>query len=71
MRFYMEFFPKLQPYVKDRLLSLERCPDGMVGECFYQKEKPPSMPAGTPTKKVQHEKGTTNYVVGGRAESRS
>lgn len=65
MRFYMEVFPKLQPYVKDRLLSLERCPDGMAGECFYQKEKPPSMPAGTPTKKVQHEKGTTNYVVGG------
>jgi bifunctional non-homologous end joining protein LigD len=65
MRFYMEVFPRLQPYVKDRLLSLERCPDGMAGECFYQKEKPPSMPAGTPTKKVQHEKGTTNYVVGG------
>jgi bifunctional non-homologous end joining protein LigD len=65
MCFYMEVFPKLQPYVKDRLLSLERCPDGMAGECFYQKEKPPSMPAGTPTKKVQHERGTTNYVVGG------
>jgi bifunctional non-homologous end joining protein LigD len=65
MHFYMEVFPKLQPYVKDRLLSLERCPDGMAGECFYQKEKPPSMPPGTPTKKVQHEKGTTNYVVGG------
>src|SRR5262245_48016919 len=65
MRFYMEVFPKLQPYMEDRLLSLERCPDGMAGECFYQKEKPPSMPAGTPTKKVRHEKGTTNYVVGG------
>jgi bifunctional non-homologous end joining protein LigD len=65
MRFYMEVFPKLQPYVKDRLLSLERCPDGMAGECFYQKQKPPSMPAGTPTAKVQHQKGTTNYVVGG------
>jgi bifunctional non-homologous end joining protein LigD len=65
MRFYMEVFPTLQPYVKDRLLSLERCPDGMAGECFYQKEKPPSMPPRTPTKKVRHEKGTTNYVVGG------
>src|SRR5262245_34418634 len=65
MRFYMEVFPKLQPYMEDRLLSLERCPDGMAGQCFYQKEKPPGMPAGTPTQKVRHEKGTTNYVVGG------
>jgi bifunctional non-homologous end joining protein LigD len=66
MRFYMEVFERLQPYLADRLLSLERCPDGMAGDCFYQKEKPPGMPADTPTQKVRHEKGTTNYVVGGR-----
>jgi bifunctional non-homologous end joining protein LigD len=66
MRFYMEVFEKLEPYVADRLLSLERCPDGMAGECFYQKEKPPGMPPDTPTKRIQHEKGTTNYVVGGK-----
>jgi len=64
-RFYVEIFPVLAPYVKDRLLSLERCPDGMQGECFYQKEKPNSMPPETPTMRIQHEKGTTNYVVGG------
>jgi bifunctional non-homologous end joining protein LigD len=65
MRFYIEVFPRLEPYLKDRLLSLERCPDGMAGECFYQKEKPPGMPPDTPTQPVKHEKGTTNYVVGG------
>jgi len=65
MRFYMEVFEGLGPYVKDRLLSLERCPDGMAGQCFYQKEKPPGMPPDTPTMRVKHEKGTTNYVVGG------
>jgi len=68
-RFYYEIFEKLQPYVEDRLLSLERCPDGLVGDCFYQKEKPPGMPPDTPTQKVQHEKGVTNYVVGGRLET--
>jgi bifunctional non-homologous end joining protein LigD len=68
-RFYAEIFPKLKPYVDDRLLSLERCPDGMLGQCFYQKEKPPGMPPDTPTKKIQHEKGVTNYVVGGRLET--
>ena len=66
MRFYMDAFERLEPYVKDRLLSLERCPDGMAGQCFYQKEKPPGMPPDTPTQKIQHEKGTTNYVIGGK-----
>jgi bifunctional non-homologous end joining protein LigD len=66
MRFYIEVFEPLKPYVKDRLLSLECCPDGMAGECFYQKQKPPGLPADTPTCAVRHEKGTTNYVVGGK-----
>lgn len=66
MRFYMEVFPRLSPYLEDRLLSLERCPDGMAGECFYQKEKPNGMPPDTPTQRIQHEKGATNYVVGGK-----
>ncbi|HYV40504.1 MAG TPA: non-homologous end-joining DNA ligase [Thermoanaerobaculia bacterium] len=68
-RFYDMVFPNLKPYVKDRLLSLERCPDGMKGQCFIQKEKPPGMPADTPTKAVKHEKGTTNYVLGGKLET--
>ena len=29
-RFYDFVFPKLQPYVKDRLLSLKRCPNGLL-----------------------------------------
>ena len=32
--FYTGIFPLLQPYVDDRLLTLERCPDGMNGNCF-------------------------------------
>jgi bifunctional non-homologous end joining protein LigD len=65
VKFYEFIFTKLQPYVRDRMLSLERCPEGMRGECFFQKEAPKSMPPGTPTKSIRHEKGTTNYVVGG------
>ena len=67
--FYAAAFPRLKPYVKDRMLSLERCPDGMSGSCFFQKEKPQGMPEGTPTQKVQHAKGVTNYVVGGLLET--
>src|ERR1700736_3346928 len=68
IEFYADIFPKLQPYVKDRILSLERCPDGMRDGCFYQKEAPSSLPPGTPTKRIAHvgkSSKTTNYVVGG------
>jgi bifunctional non-homologous end joining protein LigD len=69
LRFYMEAFPRLRPYVEDRMLSLERCPDGMKGQCFFQKEKPKGLPEGTPTVPIQHAKGITNYVVGGRLQT--
>jgi bifunctional non-homologous end joining protein LigD len=70
--FYREVFPLLKPFVEDRILTLERCPDGMSGNCFYQKEKPDSMPAGTPTKRLSNASGSrksTNYVVGGLLET--
>jgi len=68
IEYYNAIFPNLSPYVKDRMLSLERCPDGMQGECFFQKQKPMGMPPGTPTKRVAHADNTgkfTDYVVGG------
>ena len=70
--YYAAVFSKLQPYLKDHILSLERCPDGMKGQCFYQKEKPKTMPPGTPTKRIRHAGGSsesTNYVVGGSLET--
>jgi bifunctional non-homologous end joining protein LigD len=66
VRFYDAVFPWLKPFVRDRLLSLERCPDGMRGQCFYQKEKPHGLPPDTPTKRVEHSRAATNYVVGGK-----
>jgi len=70
--FYETIFPKLSPYMEDRILSLERCPEGMLGDCFYQKEIPKGMPAGTPTKRISHvtdEKRFTDYVVGGSLDT--
>ncbi len=67
VEYYNAIFPNLSPYVKDRMLSLERCPDGMRGECFFQKQKPTGMPPGTPTKRIAHASTgkSTDYVVGG------
>ena len=68
VEYYNAIFPQLSPDVKDRILTLERCPDGMGGECFFQKQIPKGMPPGTPTKRIAHEDkadGFTDYVVGG------
>jgi bifunctional non-homologous end joining protein LigD len=70
--FYREVFPMLRPFVQDRILTLERCPDGLKGRCFYQKEKPESMPEGTPAKRIANATGkrkSTNYVLGGSIET--
>lgn len=67
--YYRRVFPRLQPYVQDRLLTLERCPDGMRGQCFYQREAPKGLPRGTPTQPVRDKTGSTTYVVGGKLET--
>jgi len=46
----------------------------MRGECFYRKEIPKGMPAGTPTKRLPNKGGSrafTNYVVGGSFETQN
>jgi len=66
--YYRLVFPRLRPFVENRILTLERCPDGMKGQCFYQKQKPESMGPETPTKTIKNASGTrkaTEYVVGG------
>lgn len=67
--FYDAVFAKLRPYVDDRLLSLERCPDGMLGTCFYQKAAPKGLPEGTPTQRIHHKNRDVDYVVGGSKET--
>jgi bifunctional non-homologous end joining protein LigD len=53
--------------MKDRLLTAERCPDGMRGSCFYQKDFARGLPAGVPTEPVRAETTgrVVRYVVGG------
>ena len=68
-RYYEAIFPRLRPFVNDRLLALERCPDGMCGECFFQKEAPKGLPNGTQTKLIHHQSRAVHYVVGGLLET--
>lgn len=68
-RYYEAVFPRLKPFVAGRMLSMERCPDGMLGGCFYQKAAPRGLPAGTPTKVIRHSNRDVRYVLGGSLET--
>jgi bifunctional non-homologous end joining protein LigD len=67
VRFYADVAPRLLPWMRDRLITAERCPDGMRGECFFQKDFGTGLPAGVPTVPVAAASTgrTVRYVVGG------
>jgi len=67
-RFYDAIFERIEPWIRDRPLTAERCPDGMRGQCFYQKNFPPNVaPTGVP--RVRLPAASTGkdvqYLVGG------
>jgi bifunctional non-homologous end joining protein LigD len=66
-RFYEGMWAHLRPWLRDRPLTAERCPDGLAGGCFYQKDFPADKPPPGP-RLVLHASSTgkdVRYVVGG------
>jgi bifunctional non-homologous end joining protein LigD len=65
--FYDRIGPELLPWLKDRPLTAERCPDGMKGPCFFQKNFPPNAAPGVPTAPIRAESTgkIVHYVIGG------
>jgi bifunctional non-homologous end joining protein LigD len=67
-RFYDGISTRLSPWLRDRPLTAERCPDGMVGACFYQKDFPEDrQPIGAPRLRLRAASTgkDVRYVVGG------
>ena len=71
VQFYADIAPHLLPWMKDRLLTAERCTEGMRGPCFFQKNFEKGLPPGTPTFAVRAESTgrDVHYVVGGQKET--
>jgi len=68
VRYYDAVWPLIAPWLRDRPLTAERCPDGMQGQCFYQKNFPKgTQPAGAP--RLRQRAASTgkdvDYLVGG------
>ena len=67
-RFYDAIADLINPWLKDHPLTAERCPDGLSGGCFYQKDFPPDKPPKD-VPRVAVRASTTGkdvrYLVGG------
>lgn len=61
--FYVAVAPLALPHLKDRPLSLLRCPQGRARACFFQKHLGPGTPEAIGTVKVPEKAGTDLYPV--------
>lgn len=63
IRYYMAIAPYILPHIKDRPMVLNRYPDGISGESFFQKNVDHTLPNWIKTVKIQHENRKINYLV--------
>ncbi|MEO8486987.1 MAG: DNA ligase D, partial [Betaproteobacteria bacterium] len=61
-RYYEAMAARILPHIKDRPLSLVRCPDGWNGQCFYQKNADPAVNAAVARIEVPEKNGTATYM---------
>jgi bifunctional non-homologous end joining protein LigD len=67
-RFYDGVWGRLGAWMRDRPLTAERCPDGMRGSCFYQKDFAPAVAPAAAPRLVLRAASTgkdVHYIVGG------
>jgi bifunctional non-homologous end joining protein LigD len=66
-QFYRRTSPFLLPWLRDRALTLERCPDGRHRTCFFQKQAPAGLSPEIPTRRLPapSARRDVEYIVGG------
>jgi bifunctional non-homologous end joining protein LigD len=67
--FYDRISPVLLPWLKERPLTAERCPEGMTGPCFFQKDFPDAGAIQTVPIRAESTGKIVHYVVGGAKKS--
>ena len=65
MRYYLSVAPAILPVVSGRPLTLERYPNGITGEMFYQQRMPGQIPDGVRTVTLEVDGEPAERVVGG------
>jgi bifunctional non-homologous end joining protein LigD len=66
-QYYAAVAQHILPWLKKHPLTAERCPDGMAGECFFQKNFSEDLPSGVPTRALPAESAgeVVHYAIGG------
>jgi bifunctional non-homologous end joining protein LigD len=59
--YYLEISELIMPFLVNRPLSFLRCPEGMAGECTYQKTAPPGLPTWITTRRIRTEHAAVGY----------
>ena len=65
LRYYLSVAPAILPVVKDRPLTLERYPNGITGEMFYQQRVLAQVPEGVRTVALELDGEEVERVIGG------
>ncbi|MFU8863357.1 MAG: DNA ligase D [Rhodobacterales bacterium] len=60
---YADVAPRMLPFLRKRPVSLLRCPDGVAGQCFFQKHRGSGMPAAIGTVAVSKSEEDTDYIT--------
>ena len=70
-RYYEAIAPRILPWLKNHPLTAERCPDGVMGECFFQKNFLNDLPPDVLTRAIPTERPgeIVHYVIGGSVRS--
>jgi bifunctional non-homologous end joining protein LigD len=64
IQYYMEISETMVMYMRDHPVSMQRYPDGIYGESFFQKDAPAYFPKWITIKEVKKkEGGSTRYVI--------
>jgi len=63
VEYYRRIAPVILPYLRDRPLVMERYPDGIHGESFFQKQAGRYYPAWIKTVSVPKQGGTVEHVI--------
>lgn len=61
--YYERIAPVMLPHVAGRFISMERWPDGLAGDGFYQKEAPDHFPDWIHTGRVETQEGANRQVI--------
>jgi bifunctional non-homologous end joining protein LigD len=64
INYYEQVAPYALPHIEKRLLTMQRYPDGITGEAFYQKNTPSYFPSWIPRVNVEKKtEGSVDYLV--------